>query len=98
MGIRSDAHFGVNAQLLESVVDAVRDALRDFDAARYGVSEIRVEIQDDDSFVITLALASDDAERADADAEEAVEAINEILRKRFERGALRERQRELTLA
>jgi hypothetical protein len=99
VGIRSNAHFGVKEQVLESVISGVRDALDEsFDAARYGVSEVHVESQDDDSFVIRLAMASGDAERADADADQAVEAIKEILLRHFGRDAVRERQRELTLA
>jgi hypothetical protein len=98
VGIRSNAHFGVKEELLESMISGVRDALQGFDAARYGVSEVSVESGDDDSFVIKLAMASSDAEQADADAEQAVEAIKEILRDHFGQGTVRERQRELTLA
>jgi hypothetical protein len=93
MGIRSNAYFGVEEQLLEAVVRAVQDALHCFDAAQYGVSELRIDRQDANSFVIKLKISSDDA-----DAERAVEAIKEILDSHFQRGSVRERQRELTLA
>lgn len=98
VGIRSNAHFWVKEQVLDAVVRGVQDALHGFDAAEYGVSEVRVERQDDDSFVIMFRMASGDAEQADADAERAIEAIKEILGAHFERGSVRERQRELTLA
>ncbi|WP_204081167.1 hypothetical protein [Mycobacterium riyadhense] len=99
VGIRSNAHFGVKEQLLDAVVRGVREALEgNFDATHYGVSEVLVERQDDDSFVIRLKMVSGDAEQADADADRAVEAIKELLGQHFERGAVRERQRELTLA
>lgn len=98
MGILSNAHFGVKEQVLDAAVRGVRDALQDFDGDRYGVSEVLVEVQDEDSFVIKLALKSSDASEADVDAERAIEAIKQILRSRFQVGALRERQRELTLA
>lgn len=98
MGIRSNAHFGVREQVLESAIREVRDALQSFNAAEYGVSNVRVERGDDDSFIIQFAMTSGDAEEADADAERAVEAIKEILRGHFGRGEVRERQRELTLA
>lgn len=98
VGIRSNAHFGVKEQVLDAVVRSVQDALHGFDAAQYGVSEVQVERQDDDSFVIMFRMASGDAEQADADAERAIEAIKKILGAHFERGSLRERQRELTLA
>ncbi|QEN15933.1 hypothetical protein ACRDU6_27465 [Mycolicibacterium sp. ELW1] len=99
MGIRSDAHFGVKEQILDAVVRGVRDALQEnFDATANGVSEVLVERQDDDSFVIRLKMMSGDAEKADVDADQAVEAIKAILSQHFERGAVTERQRELTLA
>ncbi|OCB30995.1 hypothetical protein A5676_08660 [Mycobacterium malmoense] len=98
MGIRSNAHFGVKEQVLESVIREVRDALQSFDAAEYGVADVRVESGDDGSFIIKFAMESGDAEQADADAERAVEAIKEILREHFGLGEVRERQRELTLA
>lgn len=98
MGIRSNAHFGVKEQVLDAVVASVQQALEGFDAAQYGVSEMRVEREDDDSFVIKFKMASGDAEQADADAETAIEAIKDILNAYFEQGSVRERQRELTLA
>lgn len=99
VGIRSKAHFGVKEQVLDAVVSAVRDALgKSFDGTQYGVSEIRVEREDEDSFVIKLKMVSGDAEQADSDADRAVESIKTILGGLFERGAVRERQRELTLA
>lgn len=98
MGIRSNAYFGVKEQVLESAIREVRDALQAFNAAEYGVSDVRVEGGDDDSFIIKFAMTSGDAEQADADAERAIEAIKQILRGHFEQGEVRERQRELTLA
>jgi isopentenyl diphosphate isomerase/L-lactate dehydrogenase-like FMN-dependent dehydrogenase len=99
VGIRSNAHFGVKEQVLDAVVRELRDALEvNFPATHYGVSEVLVQREDDDSFVIQLKMVSGDAEEADVDAERAVEAIKEILDKHFERGSVRERQRELTLA
>lgn len=97
VGIRSNAHFGVKEQMLDAVVARVQQALEGFDAAQYGVSEVRVERQDDDSFVIKFKMASGDAEQADTDAETAIEAIKDILNAHFEQGDVRERQRELTL-
>jgi hypothetical protein len=98
VGIRSNAHFGVREQVLEAVVSGVRDALQGFDAAQYGIAEVRVECQDDDSFVIMFCMESNDADRADADAERAMEAVKDIINAHFEQGSVRERQRELTLA
>ncbi|MGV0739919.1 hypothetical protein ABQF35_26770 [Mycobacterium syngnathidarum] len=98
VGIRSNAHFGVKERLLDTVILSVQEALESFDATQYGVSEVRVERQDDDSFVIKFKMASGDAEQADADAETAIEAIKHILNAHFEQGSVRERQRELTLA
>lgn len=99
VGIRSNAHFGVNEQVLDAVIDRIRDALKDFDTARYGVTDVHVERQDDDSFVIKFSMKSSDAEQADVDADAAVEAIKKILRGHFDWGDdVRERQRELTLA
>lgn len=99
MGIRSNAHFGANEQVLDAVVQGIQDALRNnFDAATYGVSDVRVQREADDSFVIQFKMASGDAEQADTDAEQAVEAIKKIIDEHFEQGSVRERQRELTLA
>lgn len=98
MGIRSNAHFGVNEQVLEAVLLGVQEALQGFDAAQYGVAEVHVERQDGDSFVIKFKMSSGDAGQAEADSDRAVEAIKEILNAHFEQGSVRERQRELTLA
>lgn len=98
VGIRSNAHFGVKEQVLDAVLASVQQALEGFDADQYGVSEVRVERQDGDSFVIKFKMASGDAEQADTDAETAIEAIKSILNAHFEQGDVRERQRELTLA
>jgi hypothetical protein len=98
VGIRLNAHFGVRKEVLDSVVTGVREALRAFDADLYGVAEVLVEGHDEDSFVIKLAMQSGDASQADVNAERAVHAIKKILDGDFRRGALQERQRELTLA
>jgi hypothetical protein len=99
VGIRSNAHFGVKEQVLDAVVHGLRDALaKNFDTLSHGVSEVSVEREDGDSFVIKPKMVSGDAEQADLDAERAVEAIKKILDMHYERGSVRERQRELTLA
>jgi hypothetical protein len=95
MDIYSSAHFGVRGQARDAVVDAIRIRLQAFDKERYGVTDVRVE---GDSITITLLMASKDISEADADAEAASGAINELLRGSSSSSHLRERQRELTLA
>ncbi|TXH10144.1 MAG: hypothetical protein E6R04_06270 [Spirochaetes bacterium] len=98
MGIQSNAHFGVSAESLDIVVAEVRAALQGFEAAQYGVSDLRVEHRNDASFVIKFEMASADTDQADADAERADEVIRSTLQSCFERHSVRERQREVTIA
>jgi len=98
MDIYSSAHFGVRGQARDAVVDAFRTRLQAFDKERYRVTDVRVEGDEGDSITIILLMASKDISEADADAEAASGAINELLRGSSSSSHLRERQRELTLA
>lgn len=96
--IRSSAHFGVRGQSRDDALREVRARLQSFDKERYRVSGLRVDTGDSDSIVITLEMSSRDVAQADADAEEAAEAIKRLLRGSPSSSHWRERQRELTLA
>ena len=97
MSITSDAHFAVVGHSATAVIDELRSALAEFDAAHHGVSGVQVIGAGADGFVVRLALVSADAAEADADADRAAEAITVLIRLRFPAGTVRERQRELTL-
>lgn len=97
MGIQSNAHFGVDESIIDTVVAEVRAALRGFEAGQYGVLDLCVERRNDTSFVIKFEMANTDADQADVYAEHAIEALKLTLKDCFESYSVRERQRELTL-
>lgn len=98
MTVQSSAYFHVQGQSQSDAVTAVRHALSGFNKAEYGVESLRIESSRHNNIRIILMMAADDADRADADAERAAEAIIALLRKSPDRSKWHERQRELTLA
>lgn len=98
MTVQSSAYFHVQGQSQPDAVAAVRLALRDFNKVEYGVESLRIESSRHNNIRIVLVMSADDADRADADAERAAQAIIGLLRQSPDRSKWHERQRELTLA
>ena len=98
MALKSSAYFRVSGQSQDSAVDEVAACLRDFDADKYGIRTLNIEIGPHDTISIVLTMISNDTDEADADADRAAEAIVDLLLKAPHRSNWHERQRELTLA